>query len=201
MPGHEAMLAVRRGHLPNIKATATSAQASPTGIAENAEKLQGVVREQAGAEYYYQFASRDVVDSVDRQFLTSDFYYAVVISEGQNPAATNRVGTGTVNYTLTSTGQMPMNDETNSPLSQGGPIVSWTGQTVQPGQMKMYRVRVPTGGLDAVENHDQEPCRPATGHHGRARQYRRLPLAGRDQTKSQPGCNVVRTGWRWRVRI
>ena len=149
--GHEAMLAVRRGHLPNIKATATSAQASPTGIAENAEKLQGVVREQAGAEYYYQFASRDVVDSVDRQFLTSDFYYAVVISEGQNPAATNRVGTGTVNYTLTSTGQMPMNDETNSPLSQGGPIVSWTGQTVQPGQMKMYRVRVPTGGLDAVE--------------------------------------------------
>jgi hypothetical protein len=150
-PGHEAMLAVRRGNLPNIKAAATASQPGPAGIAENTEKLQGVVREQVGREYYYQFASRDSVNGVDRQFITPGDYYAIVIAEGQNPADSNKLGVGTTNYTLTSVGQMPINDQTVTPLADGGPAITWTGQTVQPGQQQMYRVRSPVGGLEAVE--------------------------------------------------
>ncbi|MEZ5435919.1 MAG: hypothetical protein R3E67_05030 [Pseudomonadales bacterium] len=45
--GHEAMLAVRRGSLPNIKA----GNSSPAGLVENLTKLQGITRERAGKEY------------------------------------------------------------------------------------------------------------------------------------------------------
>src|SRR5690606_23774445 len=53
--GHEAMLAVRRGSLPNSKAGSTSS--GPAGLVENLTKLQGTARERTGKEYFYQFAS------------------------------------------------------------------------------------------------------------------------------------------------
>lgn len=148
-PGHEAMLAVRRGNLPNSKAGITNADS--VGQVENTAKLQGTVRERAGKEYFYQFASRDTVTGTDRQFLTPGDYYAVVIAEGQNPVSETRLGTGTTNYTLTSVGQMAINDQTSTPLADGGPAIAWNGEIVQPAALKMYRAQVPAGGLEAVE--------------------------------------------------
>ncbi|HSC75097.1 MAG TPA: hypothetical protein VLB90_02535 [Pseudomonadales bacterium] len=148
-PGHEAMLAVRLGNLPNSKAG--TANADPAGLAENMDKLQGVARERAGKEYFYQFASRDTATGTDRQFLTPGDYYAVIVAEGQNPASASTLGAGITNYTLTSVGQMNINDQTASPLADGGPAITWSGQTVQPAALKMYRAQVPAGGLEAIE--------------------------------------------------
>ncbi len=146
--GHEAMLAVRRGHLPNIKAGSTDS--GPIGLAENPTRLQGAARERVGKEYYYQFASRDPVNLVDRQNLTSGTHYVVVVAEGQNPAAPNKVGTGSTSYTLTSHGEVSVNDRVSTPLAEGSPI-AWTGQLAQPGAMNFYRFRLPDPSPSAIE--------------------------------------------------
>ncbi|MBK8102496.1 MAG: FG-GAP repeat protein [Cellvibrionales bacterium] len=144
--GHEAMLAVRRGSLPNIKA----GNSSPAGLVENLTKLQGITRERAGKEYFYQFASRDPVAQEDRQTLTPGTHYVVVVAEGQNPANENKLGTGTTSYTLTSYGEMPFSDKTSTPVDDGTPV-NWTSQSVQPGAMNLYRFRLPANLPQAIE--------------------------------------------------
>lgn len=146
--GNEAMLAVRRGTLPNNKAGNTFS--SSAGVAENLSKLQGITRERTGKEYFYQFASRDPLTQTDRPTLTPGTYYVVVVAEGQNPFSDNKVGTGATSYTLTSYGEMPFDDNTATPVAEGSPS-AWVNQVVQPGAMKLYRFRLPLTAPPAIE--------------------------------------------------
>lgn len=132
----EALLALRQGRLPNIKAS--SAMTS-----DNATTFSGTIRRNAGSEYFYKFPAPGGTS------ITSGDYYIAVISEGQSPANTSTIGSGTVNYTLTSVGSMPIEDKTATPLSSSAPA-NWPAQSLPARSEKVYRFRVPAG-IDSLE--------------------------------------------------
>ena len=132
----EALLALRQGRLPNIKA-------STSMTSDNATTFSGTIRRNAGTEYFYKFPAPGGAS------ITSGDYYIAVISEGQSPANTSTIGSGTVNYTLTSIGSMPIEDKTATPLSSSAPV-SWPAQALPARSEKVYRFRVPAG-IDSLE--------------------------------------------------
>lgn len=138
--GHEAMMAIRKGAIPNIDAKASNAVDSTTAF-------EGTAREKTGAEYFYKFATRNTVTSTDEQFLQAGTYYIVVESEGQGAASDVKWGAGDATFTLTSM-PMPFADVT-ADLLNDGETKSWLAQTLQYGEMKLYRVRV-ASGVDAL---------------------------------------------------
>lgn len=144
--GSEAILAVRHGNLPNIMAGINLAGIK--GKATDPVELQGTTRRQIGKEYYYLFGNTDPVTGENRQTVPPGDYYALVVSQGQNPNGT-KLGQGTVGYTI-SNKQMVFNDKISTPVA---PTVTpkWTKESVDHGELKMYRVRVPAGGLEAME--------------------------------------------------
>jgi hypothetical protein len=131
----EALLAVRHGRLPNSTATSIASD-SPT-------YFNGTTRQKPGNEYFYKYAPKG------QTLITSGDYYVAVISEGQNPADANAIGSGPVSYTLTSVGEMPIDSRVASPVATGV-ITSWTGQSAAYGSQKVYRFRVPAG-LTSIE--------------------------------------------------
>ena len=131
----EALLAVRHGRLPNSTAT--------TSDSDNLSFFNGATRQKSGNEYFYKYAPNG------QTLITAGDYYVAVISEGQNPANINAIGSGSVNYTLTSVGEMPIDSKIASPIATGV-ITSWTGQTAPYGSQKVYRFRV-TAPLTSIE--------------------------------------------------
>ncbi|TLM65893.1 MAG: DUF1566 domain-containing protein [Deltaproteobacteria bacterium] len=113
----EARLAIRKDTLPNTN--------------------DARIHAKAGNEYYYRYPD------YDQTTIPAGSYYLVVISEGQTPNG-NIIGTGGVDYTLTSEGAMPIADQTGTPLAVGSPV-TWLGETAQYGEQKLYRFRVPAG--------------------------------------------------------
>lgn len=132
----EAMLAVRHGRLPNINASTTT-------TSDNATTFTGITRQKVGNEYFYKFAP------AGQATITAGEYYIAVISEGQSPPTTATIGSGSINYTLSSSGEMPIADQTSTPLNSSVPL-SWVSQTVPYGSEKVYRFRVPAG-IDSAE--------------------------------------------------
>ncbi len=132
----EAMLAVRHGRLPNINASTTT-------TSDNATTFAGITRQKVGSEYLYKFAP------AGQATITAGEYYIAVISEGLSPPNGTTIGSGSINYTLSSIGEMPISDQTATPLNSSTPL-SWGGQTVLYGSEKIYRFRVPAG-IDSAE--------------------------------------------------
>jgi large repetitive protein len=132
----EALLAVRQGRLPNIAPT-------PYYPSDQTNNYSGVKRQKSGAEYFYKYPVNG------NAAITSGEYYVAVISEGENPANSSTIGTGSVDYTLTSVGAMPVADRTATPVAAGS-VVSWNAQSLPFGAQKAYRFRVPEG-LTSVE--------------------------------------------------
>ena len=128
----EALIAVRQGALPNVMASP-----SPQSYSDSIYSFEGVKRQKNGKEFFYKYAGSGGTT------ITSGVYYLAVISEGQNPV-TGSIGTGGISYTLTSVGEMPVNDKTAAPLALGAPV-TWVGEGLSYGQQKLYRFRAPAG--------------------------------------------------------
>ncbi|MBK1723349.1 hypothetical protein [Thiocystis violacea] len=131
----EALMAVRKDVLPNITASA-SARTDSTSYT-------GIKRQKTGQEFFYKYA-----DNRETTITPGDYFIAVV-SEGQQPESSSKVGVSPVAYTLASQGRMPVSDKTATPVSAASPV-TWLLQSAAYGQQKVYRFRVPTG-LSALE--------------------------------------------------
>ncbi len=70
--------------------------------------------------------------------LSAGAYYLAVVSEGQNAAEANRIGTGPVSYVVESVGELPVID-----LGTVAEADLVRPQTIQGGQVQAYRFRVP----------------------------------------------------------
>jgi hypothetical protein len=132
--GHESMMKIARGGLPNSGNYSTNASSASPG---------GTKRQKDGRELFYLYPT------YPQTTLAGGTYYVAVVSEGQNPAYSSYTGSGAVTYTITS-GEMTLADKTAAPLeipsaSNPAPTVSWTGQTELYGEQKIYRFRVPAG--------------------------------------------------------
>jgi hypothetical protein len=133
----EALLTVRQGALPNVEAGYREYYQG-TPVSDDQRYFQGLKRQKGGREFFYKYAP----DS--GAAITAGVYYLAVVSEGQNPPDATTIGSGGVNYTLTSEGEMPVADKTATPLAVGAPV-TWNGETLSYGQEKVYRFRVPAG--------------------------------------------------------
>lgn len=139
-PG-EAMIAVRHGRLPNIEAAATKTSDNTTSTTIG---YAGTTRQKPGNEYFYKYPASPFTA------VTGGEYYIAVISEGQSPANSTTIGSGSINYTLTSAGEMPIDDKTSTPVLAGAPV-SWAAQTIPYATEKVYRFRVPTALVTSVD--------------------------------------------------
>ena len=126
----EALMTVRQGALPNM-----TAQDQPS---DSIYYFAGNRRQKAGREFFHKYAESP------QTAITAGTYYIAVFSEGQNPPDNFTIGSGSVNFTLTSYGLMPVADKTSTPAAVGTPV-TWNGETLQYGQQKVYRFRVPAG--------------------------------------------------------
>ncbi|MDO9307448.1 MAG: hypothetical protein Q7V04_00140, partial [Deltaproteobacteria bacterium] len=126
----EALMSVRQGALPNM-----TAQDQPS---DSIYYFAGNRRQKAGREFFHKYAESP------QTAITAGTYYIAVFSEGQNPPDNYIIGSGNVNFTLTSYGPMPVADKTSTPAAVGTPV-TWNGETLQYGQQKVYRFRVPAG--------------------------------------------------------
>ncbi|WGL15030.1 PQQ-binding-like beta-propeller repeat protein [Microbulbifer bruguierae] len=126
--GHEAALAVRREVIGNVTAS--------TGLGNYSDSVgwyQGIKRNTDGAEYFYKYHSQT------SELLEAGTYYVTVISQGQNPTS-GRVGADPIDFTLTSTGNIPIDDKTDTPVASGEDVV-WLAQSADEGEHKFYRIR------------------------------------------------------------
>lgn len=146
----EALLAVRRGALPNVAAS----------WGWLAPDTTGAKRQQEGAEFFYSYPEPGT------ESIAAGDYYLAVVSEGVNPTE-SAVGTGSVNYSVTSIGKMPIDggaaagDPSTAlcggavcpaapPVLAVGANLSWSESSLPNGSQKVYRFRVP-GGLSGME--------------------------------------------------
>jgi len=132
----ESLLLVRQGRLPNVAASGYDS--------DNASYFSGAKRQKDGAEYFYKYQPSSGATTI-----TPGVYYLAVVSEGQNPTNSSTIGTGGVDYTLTSEGVLPVNDKTATPVTAINPV-SWSGETQAYGAQKIYRFRIPAG-LTSIE--------------------------------------------------
>lgn len=134
----EALMAVNWGALPNITT-------SEWGVTDSTSDYSGIKRQKAGQEFFYKY-SENYLDGVanDAGVIHDGYYYIAVISEGQNPVNSSTIGTGSVGFTLTSVGEMPIADKSVTPLVVGAPV-GWSGETLDYGARKVYRFNVPAG--------------------------------------------------------
>jgi len=141
--GHEALLAVRHGRLPNN----TAGEYRYAGwwnppADESTSSFMGTKRQKSGREFFYKYPADGTTT------ITPGTYYLAVISEGQNPPDDTTIGTGAVSYTLTSNGEVPIDDRTSTPVTAESPNV-WIGESLHFGEQKIYRFRAQQelGGL------------------------------------------------------
>lgn len=125
----EALLCVRRGGLPNLTAGYYN---------DHTESISGAKRQKDGQEFFYKYL--DHASST----LNTGTYYIAVVSEGNIPLDSSHIGASPVSYTLTSNGEMPINDKTATPLSFGSTI-NFPGESLVFASQKVYRFRVPAG--------------------------------------------------------
>lgn len=123
--GGESMLLALKDTLPNVGA------AHNTSIFINSG---GREMQKLGDEHLL------LLPSATSNALQAGNYYLAVVSEGQSPSATNRVGTGTVSYTLTSVGHAPTNFLGDLALGELAITNSLPG-----GEVQLYQFNVPAG--------------------------------------------------------
>ncbi|MFZ4857128.1 MAG: hypothetical protein ACOYL3_12100, partial [Desulfuromonadaceae bacterium] len=123
----ESLLLLRHGRIPNIAAASYDS--------DSLSYFSGAKRHKSGAEYFYKYQPASGATTI-----TPGVYYLAVVSEGQNPFNASTIGTGGVDYTLTSEGTVPINDKTGTPVTAIAPV-SWIGETQAYGQQKVYRFR------------------------------------------------------------
>ncbi len=123
----EAMLAVRRGAIPDFNA------ASSGNIQDASGSLQ-MEMQRTGMERY------SLLPLNGEDFLTPGDYYIAIISEGVNPPSSTVIGTGASSATFASLGSPGVQDLGDVTLSGINRSVALAGA-----QVKAYRFSVPSG--------------------------------------------------------
>ncbi|MCU0771959.1 MAG: hypothetical protein MUE94_09375 [Verrucomicrobia bacterium] len=95
----DALLAIARGSMPNLTATATG---SATNVTTAGRKMSKAL--ETGNEHFF------LLPGGANTNVTPGSYYAVVVSEGQVTTDTTRIGTGSSAFILTSLGAAPIID-------------------------------------------------------------------------------------------
>jgi len=126
----EAMMAVRRGTVPNVQAG--SYDSDYTG------DRSGTRRQKTGDEHFYKYPDYDA------DTLTGGTYYIAVASEGQSPYSGSYIGTGSSSWTLTSDGEVPLSGGAATELTPDAPL-TWADQSLDYGAQRAYRFTVPDG--------------------------------------------------------
>jgi hypothetical protein len=121
----DAMMAVKKGGLPNHEAGYSSSDGTP-----------GTRRQKNGPEFFYRYPDYDA------QTITGGDYYVAIGAEGAVTAQDGYIRGGTTSFTLTSRGEMPVAGPTA--LSTEAPI-SYKNQSLRYGEQKAYRLTVPSG--------------------------------------------------------
>ena len=123
----EAMLAVRRGAIPDFNTSYNG------NIQESAGSRQ-MEMQRAGGERY------SLLPENNQDFITPGDYYIAIISEGVNPPSSSVMGTGTSSATFTNHGSPAVQDLGTVTLSGLTEPVALSGA-----QVKAYRFTVPAG--------------------------------------------------------
>jgi len=126
----EAMVAIRHGSVPNV--------AAESWAVSDGSQYQGTKRQKAGREFFYKYQAPGSAD------IRPGYYYIAVVGEGLSPQSSQHIGTGSVNYTLSSRGTVSIEDMTSAPLQANTPL-EWPNQTLPDGDQRVYRFRVPSG--------------------------------------------------------
>ncbi len=134
--GHEAQLYIRKDFLPNSRAS-SEVWSDPSDSLGNRQQTR---LRRDGGEFFVHLP-RAGEDSI-----RAGRYYVMVVSEGQNPASSSRIGTGSVDFTLQSMGVAPVHDLGLLPIMGETEI----DDAYEGGEVKLYRFTVPEDVL-AVE--------------------------------------------------
>ena len=139
----EADLAVRQGGI----ASRLGSSSSDSTVSVNQAKLVDNI----GSDYFYHFADPGNTE------ITSGVYYIAVVSRGNSPQYSYSLGSGDVAFTLSS-GLVPVEDFTGAP-SSGVPF-GVLGQSVEFGQIKAYKFRMPEGASSLAASFPQSTNNP-----------------------------------------
>jgi len=116
----EAMLVVLSNHVPNVDSGRLSGA------------LNGKSMQKAGNEHYL------VLPVPGQSNLTAGIYYLAAVSEGINPATAARIGSGNTTFTVTSLGEVSVNN-----LGTVGPTDITITNTLEGGESRIYQFNVP----------------------------------------------------------
>ena len=138
---HEGQLFIRKDFLPNTSTTALP-YANPARPLVNSFRQSTVEGLQVrmntdGDERFDLWPQSSSADALE-----PGRYYLMVVSEGRNPPANNRIGTGSIDYTLRSVGEAPVNDL--GPITEGDEIVL-DGESYPGVGINYYRFQLPDG--------------------------------------------------------
>ncbi len=120
----EAMMAVRKGGLPNHQANS------------NSDSSVGARRQKNGYELFYRYPD------YNETTLAAGSYYVVVGAEGAATSNDGQIRGGTTSFTLTSRGEMPVLG--NTELTADAPL-AFNDQSLRYGEQRLYRFTVPEG--------------------------------------------------------
>ncbi len=166
--GHEALMLVRKDVLPNM--AASSQYTSDTTSHYTGTKRQKTVQSTSTNTLHMTLMAQRPIP-----FLAGTYYVAVV-SEGQNPPNGSTLGSGAVDYTLTSHGVMPIADATATVLDGStNTVQTWSGQSVAYGEQKVYRFRVDPAATSVEVRLNNRVGDPIMAVHGDAIDAGRIP--------------------------
>lgn len=127
----EAMLAVRKDHLPNANAGCVT-------TSDNTSKLCGIRRQKTGTEYFYKYPGYNETE------LIGGTYYIAVASEGQDPYTSSYIGTGTSTFEVQSFGEVNVQGGPSTVVEASSPA-EWLGESVPFGQHRVYQFAAGSG--------------------------------------------------------
>ncbi|MCA9513332.1 MAG: hypothetical protein KC635_00160, partial [Myxococcales bacterium] len=123
----EAMLTLRKGHLPN-----SEAQSGRT----TSDSGAGARRQKGGEDFFYRYPD------YDQATVAGGVYYVAVAAEGQTPYSPSHYGAGASSWTLLVDGPIPVHGGTDQVVSASSGPVAFRGQTLRANDVGLYRLRV-----------------------------------------------------------
>ena len=121
----DSMLVALKGAVPSIDSIQMS---QPVSIGKGMQR--------AGSEHFV------LLPPVGQTNIAAGDYYLAVVSEGENPSAVNRIGTGLSSFTITSLGPIPTHD-----FGTLTPVASLHPDVLEGGESKAYQFNVRTGAV------------------------------------------------------